>query len=376
MRAIFSPAISTLLRRLARFVLLGFVPLIAVIVGLHWYARGGRDTETENAYVKAHIMAISAEVSGRIAELGVRDNDPVEKGALLFRVDTTPFEIAAAKAKAQMDVVRTEVKSLRAEYRAALVEREEAKERISFLSKQLDRQARLKEYGMIRADLFDEAQLNLQVARRRLASVEEQANRVLANLAGNPNFPEEQHPRFLEAKTALDAAEMELKRTRVVAPAAGVVSNMKLRVGEHVERGQPIFSLIEGGPVWVEANFKETQLTHMRVGQRAQVVADAYPDRPWTAAVSAIAPATGAEFAVLPPQNATGNWVKVVQRVPVLLQVEQAPGQPPLRAGMTVTVSVNTGHERGLPKPVQRLVDAGWLPRFLQPSPALAREGQ
>jgi membrane fusion protein (multidrug efflux system) len=166
---------------------------------------------------------------------------------------------------------------------------------------------------------------------------------------------------------------VDLAHTIVKAPTAGVVTNMKLQVGEHVEKGNAIFSLIRSGPVWVEANFKETQLTHMRPGQRAVVVADAYPDIEWPAKVAAISAATGAEFAVLPPQNATGNWVKVVQRLPVQLEVEQTPGQQQLRAGMTVTVTVDTGRERGLPRPVQRMVDKGWLPSFLEPQSAHAR---
>ena len=162
---------------------------------------------------------------------------------------------------------------------------------------------------------------------------------MLASLVGDPQLPAERHPRYVEAKAAYDAASVDLARTAVKAPAAGVVSNMKLQAGEYVEKGAPIFSLIESGPLWVEANFKETQLTDMRAGSRRSVVADAYPDVEWRARVAAIAPATGAEFAVLPPQNATGNWVKVVQRVPVRIQVEQPAGQPPLRAGMTVTVT-------------------------------------
>ena len=156
------------------------------------------------------------------------------------------------------------------------------------------------------------------------------------------------------------------------APAAGVVSNMKLQPGEHVEKGAPIFSLIKHGEVWIEANFKETQLTYMREGLPASVIADAYPEHEWPAVVAAIAPATGAEFAVLPPQNATGNWVKVVQRIPVRIRVDQPAGQPQLRAGMTVTVAVDIGRSRGLPRGVQRLVDKGYLPRFLEPAPAFA----
>jgi membrane fusion protein (multidrug efflux system) len=360
------------LRKATRVALLVVVPLVAVAAGLYLYASGGRFIETENAYVKANIVAISSAVPGRVIEVRVRDNEPVAAGALLFRLDPAPFQIAANGARAQMDVVRTDVHSLRAEYRATVLEAAEAQERIAFLTHQLERQERLKERGMTRAEAYDEARYNLEAARRRLDSIRERTNRVLAGLLGDAQLPVERHPRYVEAKAAWDAAQLDLSRAEIRAPVAGVVSNMKLQVGEFVEKGAPIFSLIESGPLWIEANFKETQLSHMRVGQRATVVADAYPDLEFRAAVEAIAPATGAEFAVLPPQNATGNWVKVVQRVPVRIRVEQPPGQPPLRAGMTVTVSVDTEHSRGLPRVVQRLIDKGYLPRFLQPRPALA----
>lgn len=360
-------------RRATRVVLLVVIPVLAVLIGLYIYARGGHDVSTENAYVKADIIAVSAEISGRVIEVAARDQQPVSSGTLLFRIDPVPFEIELARAQAQMDVVRTDVKSLRAEYRAVLLERTEARERIDFLARQLERQERLKERGMSRLDVYDEARHNLQVARVRLASVEERINRVLASLSGDPNLPFERMPHYAAAKAAYDEAAINLKRCEIRAPAGGVVSNMKLQPGEHVEKGTPIFSIIAGGPMWVEANFKETQLTYMRVGQKAQVIADAFPDKVLPAVVQAIAPATGAEFAILPPQNASGNWVKVVQRVPVKIEVDPAAGQSLLRAGMTVTVTVETGHSRGLPRVVQRLVDNGYLPRFLQPKPVLAQ---
>jgi membrane fusion protein (multidrug efflux system) len=359
-------------RRAARWLLLLIVPLVAIATGTIFYARGGRLVETENAYVKADIVAVSAGVAGRVAEVAVQDNEPVAEGRLLFRLDPEPFAIAQARAKAQMDVVRTEVQSLRAEYRETLLEAAEARERIAFLTLQFERQARLKEQGMTRADAYDEARHNVEVAKARLASIEQRIGRVLASLGGDPQLPVERHPRFAEAKAAYDAATFDLSRTEVRASTAGVVSNLKLQVGEYVEARKPVFSLIRSGPVWVEANFKETQLTHMRAGQPARVVADAYPDVEWEGVVDTIAPATGAEFAVLPPQNATGNWVKVVQRLPVRIRVEQPADRPALRAGMTVTVAVDIGRSRGLPRPVQRLVDQGYLPRFLAPAPALA----
>ena len=353
-------------RIVVRLVFLLVLPLLAVCYGLQWYAQSGREQETENAYVKADIVAISAEISGRAVEVLTHDNQAVEAGALLFRIDPLPFQNAVGKAQAQMDAVRSDVQSLRAEYRATLLETDEVRMRIAFLARQLERQEQLKERGMSRADVYDEAKHNLEMARRRLDGARERTNRVIAALSGDPALPVERFPRYLEAQATHTAAMTELGRSMIRAPIAGVVSNMRLQAGEHVEKGVPIFSLIGGTPVWIEANYKETQLTHMRVGQRARVVADAFPEIVWPATVVAIAPATGAEFAVLPPQNATGNWVKVVQRVPVRIEVAQAPAHPHLRAGMTVTVGVDTGHSNGLPRPIQRLVDQGYLPRYLQ----------
>jgi membrane fusion protein (multidrug efflux system) len=358
--------------RAVRVLLLGVVPLIAVLTGLYVYATGGQKVETDNAYVKANIVPISSGVTGRVIEVLASDNQPVEAGAVLFRLDPVPYQIAVDGARAQMDVVRSDVQSLRAEYRATLQEAAEARSRIDFLEKQLARQEYLKEKGMSRGDTYDEARHNVEAAKRRLDSIREKTNRVIADLSGDPNMPVERLPRYAEARAAYDAAMLDLSRALIKAPFAGVVSNMKLQVGEFVEKGAPMFSLIESGPLWIEANYKETQLTYMTVGQPAKVVADAYPDHEWAASVEAIAPATGAEFAVLPPQNATGNWVKVVQRVPVRIKVEQSPGQPQMRAGMTVSVAVDTGRPRGLPRVVQKLIDNGWLPRFLAPASALA----
>lgn len=332
-----------------RFLLLVVAPAIAVAAGLALWLQGGRYEETENAYVKAHMIAVTADVSGRAVEVGVRDNEPVAAGALLFRIDPAPFQLSVARAEAEMAVVRTAVEGLRGEYRVALADAAEAEERIGFLARQLERQARLKERGMGIEASFDEARHNLEAARRRLESAREKAARVLAALSGDARLPVEAHPSFVAARAARDAGRDELARVRVVAPAAGIVSNMRLQPGERVERGVPVFSLIESRPMWIEANFKETQLTHMREGQEVTVVADAYPDARWRGRVSTIAPATKAEFAILPAQNSSGNWVKVVQRVPVLISLDSTPdGQTPLRAGMTVTARVDTGHVRSL----------------------------
>jgi len=340
-------------RRALRALFLLGVPLAAAAAALYFYAQGGRYLQTDNAYVKAHIVAVSAEVAGRVTDVAVKDSQPVAQGQLLLRIDPAPFETAVARAGAQLANARTDVETLRAEHRVALADAIEAQERIRFLTLQLERQRLLREKGMVREDAYDEARHNLEAARARLVSAEERAARVLAGLGGNPAIRADSHPRVREAQAALDAAALDLARTRVHSPTAGTVSNLRLQPGMHVARGVAIFSLIQAGEPWIEANFKETQLAGMRVGQEARVVADAYPGVEWRAKVSAIAPATGAEFALLPPQNATGNWIKVVQRVPVLFVIEPATAtagdRPALRAGMTVSVSIDTGRSRGLP---------------------------
>ena len=333
-------------RKLLRPLLLVVVPLIAAALALQWYAKSARWAETDNAYVKAQVIPISAEVSGRVAEVMVRDQQRVAGGAPLFRLDPVPFQLAVARAEAQLSVVRTEIETLRAEYRSARLDAEEQAERIPFLERQFDRQGRMKEKGMSREDLYDEAQNTLETSKKRLVALRERANRALAALDGKPDTPAEKHPRYLQALAMRDTAQLDLERTRVSAPAPGVVSNMKLRPGEFVEHGAAKFSLVDDGPPWIEANYKETQLTDMREGQPVTFTADAYPGVTWRARVTTLGAATGAEFAVLPPQNATGNWVKVVQRVPVRIAIEETGKRPPLRAGMTVSVTVDTGRER------------------------------
>jgi membrane fusion protein (multidrug efflux system) len=332
-----------------RLLLLVGVPALAAAAALLLWLQGGRFEETENAYVKAHMIAVSADVSGRVVEVGVRDNEPVAAGALLFRIDPAPFELAVARAEAEMAVARTNVEGLRAEHRVALADAAEAEERIAFLARQLERHEKLKQSGIGVEATYDEARHNLEAARRRLEAARQRAARVVTALGGDAALPAHAHPSFLAARAARDAGRDELARVRVVAPAAGIVSNMRLQAGERVERGVPVFSIIESRPMWIEANFKETQLTHMREGQDVTIVADAYPDTTFRGRVSTIAPATKAEFAILPAQNSSGNWVKVVQRVPVLITLDAVPdGRTPLRAGMTVTARVDTGHVRRL----------------------------
>ena len=343
-------------RRVFRLALLLGVPLFAIAAGIYLYLSGGRWVVTENAYVKNDIIQISPVVQGRVIEVAVQDHAHVKAGDLLFRIDPEPFRIALSQAAAEIGTVSYRVEALRAEYRGARVELAEAEERARFLDRQASRAFNLQERGAASAVQLEEAQHELSMARERVAVIRERMRQILANLGGEVDAPLERHPMYLEARARRERAAFDLDRAAIKAPAAGIVINMKLQPGEYVEPGDAVFSIVMTERPWIEANLKETELTYVRVGQPAVITADAYPDREIRAVVDSISPATGAEFAVLPPQNATGNWVKVVQRLPVRLRLVNPPEEPPLRAGMTVEARIDTGRKREL----SSLVGTGW----------------
>ena len=343
-------------RRLKRTFFLIVIPLAAICVALYLYAAGGRYVSTNNAYVKANIIIISTEVSGRVTSMLVADNQAVEANDILLQLDSSPLEIALNRARAQMAVIRTELESLRADYGETVVQAQLSEDKVRYLDRRYKRQRKLLKQGLSSEEKHDEARHDLQVARREVKIIEKRVQRVLAQLAGNKLLPVDQHPRYLAAQTTYDQAAIDLKAATIRAPASGVVSNMKLQVGEFAQAGKPIFTLIENQPIWIEANLKETELTHILPGQQATIVADAYPDKIWESVISSIAPATGAEFSILPPQNASGNWVKVVQRIPINLAITNQAGDPQLRAGMTVLVRIDTRRKRELSGQIRDLL--------------------
>lgn len=360
-------------RRWTRLALMVVLPLILALVALHIYAGGGRFISTENAYLKANIIAVSADVSGRVVNVNVEDNQRVKPGQPLFTIDPLPFRIAVAETDAELEVIRRDFSQLRFNVREAQAEAAEARERQRFLRQQFERQKKLRARGMGSEEDYDQALHELRLGEESLVKLDQRVSRSLAALGGDPDLPVEKHPAFRRAMAIREQANVDLGRTVVSAPATGVISNMKLQVGEYVKEGTPVFSLIESAPIWVEANLKETELTNIKLGQAATVVVDAYPDHEWRATVDSIAPATGAEFALLPPQNATGNWVKVVQRLPVSLRLERTDDEPVLRAGMTATVSIDTERVRGLPKFVPEAFAHWHLPDFVRRALALGK---
>jgi membrane fusion protein (multidrug efflux system) len=335
-------------RKLLRLLLLVIVPVTAVLVGGHFWVKSTRYVSTENAYVKAHHLAVSADIDGRTVRVAVRENDVVKRGDLLFELDPEPHRIDLSTAEAEIAGIRNTVAALRAEYREAKAELTDAKQEINYYKRVYDRQRKLSARGIASRAKFDEAERNYTKARQLSRTINQKMQRVLARLGGDYKLPIDQHPMYREAMSRRDRAALDLRRTRVTAPAAGTVGKVTLQPGEYVEEGKAVIPIILAGETWIEANLKETQLTHVRPNQTATIVVDAYPDHEWKASVKSISPSTGAELSVLPPQNASGNWVKVVQRVPVRLEIEGLESGPALRAGMTVAVSIDTERDRSL----------------------------
>jgi len=326
------------------------VPALVLAGALMFWLQGGRYASTENAFVKADIAQIASEVAGRIAEVRVRDHATVAAGDVLVRLDPEPYRLALARADAEIESARNGVEQLKVSLRETRADAKETENRLTYLEVQAKRQRDLSGRGVSSAARVEQADSEEQQARDRLSMLQTRIARVEAALGGNPEQPTERYAAVREKQALRDRAALDLSYTEIKAPRAGIVLNVRLQLGEQVKAQTPLFSLVADRRPWVEANFKETDLTYVTVGQKATVVLDMHPDITWEAEVESISPATGAEFAILPPQNASGNWVKVVQRLPVKLRLIERPGEPPLRAGMTAYVSIDTKRSRSLAK--------------------------
>jgi membrane fusion protein (multidrug efflux system) len=324
----------------------------ALVIGgwLYFYLIGGRFESTDDAYVETARVAISSNVAGRVQDVAVRENQAVHKGDLLFRLDDAPLRIAVEEAAAQLAAARLRVESLRAAYRQRQAELHAAQETLAFAQREYDRQKRLLPSGIASQQQVDHAEHAVQEAESKVASAQQQIGEAVASLGGDPRLPTERHPTVQQAQAALDRAKLDLSYAIVRAPSDGIVTRVdRLQPGTYIAAAAPVFALVSGSDLWIEANFKEDQLAHMHAGQAATVEVDSYPGKTFEAHVTSLSPGTGSQFSALPAENATGNWVKVVQRLPVRLELERVDPAYPLHGGLSANVTVDTGYKRHLP---------------------------
>lgn len=336
-------ATARTLKARLRWPLMTALPALLLLGGAVRYVAVAHDVATDDAFVRAAKVSINARVPGQVVTIAVHDNQRVHTGQLLFQVDPEPYRIAAEQAEARLSSVRLQVEALKATYRRQLAEVESAKASAAFDEREYERRKALLATDFTSRAAYEQAETDLTVARQHIASAQQDVSNSVAELDGDPNIQVDRHPLVREAKAQLDRARLDLSYTRIVAPDDGVVTKVDdLQVGDFVSSGATVFSMMSSRHVWVEANFRETGLTHMQPGQAAIVDVDSYPGHGFKAHVVSISPGTGSEFAVLPPENATGNWVKVVQRLPVRLELDHLDPKWPLYSGMSVTAHVDT----------------------------------
>ncbi|WP_242137085.1 HlyD family secretion protein [Sphingomonas sp. TREG-RG-20F-R18-01] len=335
-------------RRNLRTPLLLLAPIVAVVLGLFFYLSGGRYQATDNGYLQSGLVSVSANVSGPVIAVGVRNNQRVRAGDILFKIDPAPYQAAVDEAAAELATAQAQVASLRANYREGEASLQSGRDKLAYAVREAARQKTLLGEGISSQNQYDQAVLAAQTARQQIQTSVQQNAGVAATLTGSVAAPTDRQPAVRRAQAALERAKLNLGYTTVRAAQDGIVTKVdQLQVGSYVSAAKPVFTLASTR-LWVEGNFKEDQLNHMRIGQRATFKVDAFPDLNLTGHVASFSPGTGNSFALLPPENATGNWVKVVQRLPIEFSIDCLPRDLPLHAGLSVEVTVDTGYQRHL----------------------------
>ena len=390
--------------KLMRFVLLIIIPTLIVLITIGYFYSLGRYITTENAYIKAPIISVQSQVSGRIEKVFVRDNQKVTKGDRLFKIDTEKLELNLSEQKQNLINIIKEIENRKSKYNEAKEEvklaREEirfyaseikrvknivdieiklAKEKVEFHKIELNRIKNLVEKGVGLKSKLDEATYLFNAAvnnlkyvdlnndlekikysylssKQKLKISEDKLKTILTTLNGNQDIKPSEHPLYLKHMSKLNQIKLDIKQASVFAKQDGIIAKLSLEEGEFIDIGKILFAIVDEKKSWLEANLKETELTNIKEGQSAFFVPDAYPDSTWKASVQSISPATGAEFSILPPQNSSGNWVKVVQRIPVKLMIgdlienyDEKKNKKDLRVGMSVSVTIDTDYENDVP---------------------------
>lgn len=335
--------------RLRTMLMVGGILAVAAVGGVSWLL-SGRYVSTDDANVRAAKLMVSTDVSGLVSSIDVHEGQAVKAGDILFRLDPKQLQIALDNAKANLDQTALTIESMKQDYKRMLSDVAAEQAQVTLDQANFDRYATLVHNDNISKANYDQARFTLEADKSKLESLRQQAQVQLARLNGNPDIPAAQHPQYLQAKAQVDEAQRQLDHTIVRAPFDGIATQVDtLQPGTYLVSQTAALTntgaigLVSTDDIWVDANMKETDLTYVKPGDKAEVSVDTYPGRVWTGTVQSIAPASGAEFSILPAQNASGNWVKVVQRIPVRIHLDRKPGEPTLRSGTSVTVSIDTG---------------------------------
>jgi membrane fusion protein (multidrug efflux system) len=335
--------------RLLRPVLMVGGVLIVLIGGLVFWVTGGRYVSSDDTYVDAAKVSLSTDVPGLVAHVDVRDNSHVDAGQVLFSLAQPKFDIAVAAAQAQMAQAVLDINGAKRAYAGALDEIEAQKIQIANDQANLHRYASVVASGGVNRATYEDQQFKVAADQAKLTQLQDQAGVQLAKLNGNPTIPAEQVPEYQQAKSQLDNALRDKANSVVKAPFSGYVTlTEQLQPGMYLPAGTAAFGLVSDTDVWITAQPKESELTWVRPGQTVDITVDAYPGQKWTGIVESISPASGSEFSILPAQNSSGNWVKVVQRVPLRVKITGGPDGLQLRDGMSAEISVDTKHHRHL----------------------------
>jgi membrane fusion protein, multidrug efflux system len=343
-------------RRISRFVMLVVIPLIALAIGFSWWLSSGRFVSTDNAYVGADKSLITPQVTGAIVAVHVVEGQQVKVGDPLFDIDPKPYDIALALAKGKLEAAKVEFANLQSSFASNIDQIKMGQDAVRVRQADFDRKNDLASHGSGTTADRDTSMANLIQAKQILEFVKWQQATVTVKLGGGPDTKIDQFPDYMQANAAVDDAERNLRNTKVLAPIDGIATQVpEIELGRVAAAGQPVFAIVANTGLWVDANPKESDMTYVLESLPATVTVDAFPDRSWSGTICSIAPGTGAQFAILPPQNASGNWVKVVQRVPLRFCFDPHDDTSGLRAGMSAYLSIDTGRQRSLAGLVQGL---------------------
>jgi membrane fusion protein (multidrug efflux system) len=333
-----------------RWGLFALLPLV-LLGGGYYYVTGGQIMSTDDAYVQADRVGVSTDVSGIVQDVAVKDNEHVAAGQVLYRLDPRQFQIALDNAKANLSQIALSIDAMKQDYHRMESDVAAQQAQVDLDQKNYERNAMLLKTATVSQAVFDQARYTLDNDKGKLAALQRQVQVQLAKLGGDPEIPTTDHPQYRQAKAMVDEEQRQLDHTVIAAPFAGTVTNVpSIAPGKYLSASTTAFFLVDTDHVWVDATPKETELTYVRPGQKATISVDTYPDAEWHGVVESVSPAAAQEFSLLPAQNTSGNWVKVVQRVPMRIRIDTSDKNlPPLRAGMSVVVDVDTGHARGFP---------------------------